>query len=195
MTADEDTEAESGSAQEAKTILPLSEEEEAYWKEYKESLQEMPVSEETPEALFRKLAEGDTMAQTELVQKFLPIAAELAVEMNCAEIHIADLIQESNVSLMTALSETGPEIKTEAWLKSVIRKGIRDAIEEQLQTNYGDDVLVQKVEKLEQAIRDLNEDEENPNAEKFTAAEISVILDIPLEELKATLRLTGDDKS
>lgn len=195
ITVTEDPDLEAEYPQEKKKVLLLSEEEQAWWTDYQESLQAMPLSEKTTGELFLQLAEGDPIAQTELVQHYLQKAGELAVEQNCEEIHISDLIQEANVSLMTALSEPEPALKTETWLLSAIRKGIRDAIEEQLRSKYGEDVLVEKVRKLEQAIRDLNEDEENPNAEKFTAAEISVILDIPLEELKATLRLTGDDKA
>ena len=71
---------------------------------------------------------GNFLAQAELSQKYLRAAAEMAVEMNCEEIFIADLIQEANISLLMALGEEGAARKDENWLLGRIRAGIRNAI-------------------------------------------------------------------
>ena len=111
------------------------------------------------------------MAQAELSQRYLRAAAEMAVEMNCEEIFLEDLVQEANISLLMALGEKEPAQKDETWLLGRIRAGIRHAIEEQTQRKF--------------------EDEESS---KFSVEELAIILDMDEEEIRDVLRLTGDDK-
>ena len=173
--------------------VPLTPEEEAYLKEYLEGLDEQEQGERSTAELFALLSQGDDLAQAELSQKYLRAAAEMAVEMNCEEIFIADLIQEANISLLMALGEEEPAQKDETWLLDRIRAGIRNAIEEQTQRKFEDDYLVAKVEKLESAVRELTEDEDDENS-KFSVEELAIILDMDEEEIRDVLRLTGDDK-
>ena len=188
-----ETETEGSDAQEEVRRVPLTQEEEAYLKEYLEGLEEQEQGERSAEELFELLSKGDALAQAELSQKYLHAAAEMAVEMNCEEIFIADLIQEANISLLMALGEEEPEEKDEKWLLGRIRCGIRHAIEEQTQRKFEDDYLVAKVEKLEAAVRELTEDEEDESS-KFSVEELAIILDMDEEEIRDVLRLTGDDK-
>ena len=181
-------ETEDTSEQEEKKV-PLTPEEEAYLKEYMEGLDEQAQGERSAEELFALLSRGDALAQAELSQKYLRSAAEMAVEMNCEEIFIADLIQEANISLLMALGEEEPAQKDEKWLLGRIRAGIRNAIEEQTQRKFE----VAKVEKLESAVRELTEDEDDENS-KFSIEELAIILDMDEEEIRDVLRLTGDDK-
>ena len=180
-------------SEEKEEKVPLTAEEEAYLKEYLEGLEEQEQGERSAEELFELLSKGDALAQAELSQKYLRAAAEMAVEMNCEEIFIADLIQEANISLLMALGEEEPEEKDEKWLLGRIRCGIRHAIEEQTQRKFEDDYLVAKVEKLEAAVRELTEDEEDESS-KFSVEELAIILDMDEEEIRDVLRLTGDDK-
>lgn len=173
--------------------VPLTPEEEEYLKEYLEGLEEQEQGERTPEELFELLSQGDDLAQAELSQKYLRTAANMAVEMNCAEIFIADLIQEANISLLMALGEEGSAQKDEPWLLGRIRAGIRNAIEEQTQRKFEDDYLVAKVEKLESAVRELTEDGDDESS-KFSIEELAIILDMDEDEIRDVLRLTGDDK-
>ena len=100
-------------SEEKEEKVPLTAEEEAYLKEYLEGLEEQEQGERSAEELFELLSKGDALAQAELSQKYLHAAAEMAVEMNCEEIFIADLIQEANISLLMALGEEEPEEKDE----------------------------------------------------------------------------------
>ena len=175
------------------TRVPLTPEEEAYLKEYLEGLDEQEQGERSPEELFELLSQGDAMAQAELSQRYLRAAAEMAVEMNCEEIFLEDLVQEANISLLMALGEEEPAQKDETWLLGRIRAGIRNAIEEQTQRKFEDDYLVAKVEKLEAAVRELTEDEDEESS-KFSVEELAIILDMDEEEIRDVLRLTGDDK-
>lgn len=171
---------------------PLTKEEEAYLKNYLEGLSEEEENEEA-EILFQRMADGDVLAQAQIARKYLPEAAHMAAKMNCRGIFLGDLIQEANVGLLTALEEEEPKCKSEAWLLGRIRFSIRHAIEEQEQQDFEDDYLVSKVEKLESAVKELTEDEEDGDL-KFSIDELAVILDMDAEEIRDVLRLTGDDK-
>ena len=98
-----------------------------------------------------------------------------------------------NAATSHFLGEEEPEEKDEKWLLGRIRCGIRHAIEEQTQRKFEDDYLVAKVEKLEAAVRELTEDEEDESS-KFSVEELAIILDMDEEEIRDVLRLTGDDK-
>ena len=141
--------------------------------------------------LERYLADGDAIAEAALTSIYLPVAANMAADMNCTEIQLADLIQEANVVLLTALSDPETERKDDAWLRLQLRKGIIAAIEEQTLLKFQDDCLVTKVEKLESAVKDLTDDD---GENRFTIDELAVILDMNVDEIRDILRLTGDDK-
>ena len=114
----------------------------------------------------------------------------MAVEMNIEEMQLADLIQEANLCLIQALGTAGNECRDEKWLLSEMRKGIQLVLEEQTQRKFEDDSLVARVEKLESAVRELNDGEDEKNA--FTIDELAIILDMKVDEIRDILRLTGD---
>ena len=174
-----------------KKKVPLTQEEETYLKEYTEALPEAG-DKEARAAMFRRLSEGDPDAVQTLAAWYLRVAADMAVEMNSEDIFLGDLIQEANVSLMQALGGAGEELRDETWLLGELRKGIQAVLDEQSQQKFSDDSLVAKVEKLENAVRDLSDDEDGKC--EFSVAELAVILDMDVEEIRNTLRLTGDDK-
>ena len=118
-------------------------------------------------SLFQAFAKGDTAAEGALTQFYMAQAAQMAAELNCEEIYLADLIQEANLALLAALKETEPQQK------------------------FRDDYLVSKVENLESAVKELTDDDDTP---KFTIDELAVILDMNVDEIRDVLRLTGDDK-
>lgn len=172
------------------TKTPLTAEEEAYLKAYMNEL--AGNGENAPaDGLFEALGRGDGETHEQLTQHYLPVAAEMAAEMNCEEIALADLIQEANLGLLMALSAAEPVVKNDVWVRMEIRKGIIRAIEEQTQRKFADDYLVAKVEKLESAVKELADDD---GETKFSVDELAVILDMEVDEIRNVLRLTGDDK-
>lgn len=193
VTKQEDAaETEENSREEEKgTREPLTEEEKEYLRDYLEGLSYNGTENKSAEELFQALGEGDALAGAELTQLYLPVAAQMAADMNCKEIHLADLIQEANVVLLTALEEPEPAVKDDTWMRLTLRKGIIAAIEEQLQQKFRDDCLVAKVEKLEAAVKDLTDED---GETRFTVDELAVILDMQVDEIRDILRLTGDDK-
>ena len=116
----------------------------------------------------------------------LRTAAEIAQEFNCEEIALADLVQEAALAAVTA-----PEDSSQSTLRKTIYDGICAAVNEQLGVMANDRGLVDRVEKLDRAIKDLTDEGETMPA--FSAAELAVILDTGLDELKSILRLTGDE--
>lgn len=171
--------------------IPLTAEEEEYLKNYMMSL---PKYEDFDlEGAFGALAEGSLDAVQTLSSYYMKKAADLAVEMNIEELFLADLIQEANLCLLQVLGNAAGEQKDEGWLMSELRKGLADVIEEQTQRKFEDDSLVARVEKLESAVRDLSDDEED-GKNAFSIDELAIILDMKVEEIRDTLRLTGDDK-
>ena len=175
------------------TSTPLTSEEEAYLKDYLAEVSNgKEVSPEMLHTLFENLADGDAIAEAALTSIYLPVAANMAADMNCTEIQLADLIQEANLCLIQALGTAGDECRDEKWLLSEMRKGIQLVLEEQTQRKFEDDSLVARVEKLEHAVRDLNDGEDEKNA--FTIDELAIILDMKVDEIRDILRLTGDDK-
>ena len=147
--------------------IPLTAEEEAYLKNY---LEELPVVDEVDaDSVFEALAAGDQRALQTLTSYYMKTAA--------------DMIQ--------ALGTAGDECRDEKWLLSEMRKGIQLVLEEQTQRKFEDDSLVARVEKLEHAVRDLNDGEDEKNA--FTIDELAIILDMKVDEIRDILRLTGDD--
>ena len=170
--------------------VPLTPEEEAYLNEYLENL---PVIADIDlDVLFEQLSKGEQSAVQTLASYYMKATAELAADMNAKEILLADLIQEANLSLIQALDNAGEELRDEEWLLAEVRKGILQVIEEQTQVKFADDSLVARVEKLESAVRELNDDEDDKNA--FSIDELAIILDMKVDEIRDILRLTGDDK-
>lgn len=83
------------------TSTPLTSEEEAYLKDYLAEVSNgKEVSPEMLHTLFENLADGDAIAEAALTSIYLPVAANMAADMNCTEIQLADLIQEANVVLL-----------------------------------------------------------------------------------------------
>ena len=182
---------ENGREENKGTRVPLTEEEKEYLRDYLEGISHEAGEHRPTEELFRALSKGDALAGAALTQIYLPVAARMAADMNCAEIHLADLIQEANVVLLTALEDSEPAVKDDTWLRLALRKGIISAIEEQLQQKFQDECLVAKVEKLEAAVKELTDDD---GETRFSVDELAVILDMKVDEIRDILRLTGDDK-
>lgn len=173
------------------TRAALTAEEQAYLSDYMESFSPEGLDPDDLASLFQAFAKGDTAAEGALTQFYMAQAAQMAAELNCEEIHLADLIQEANLALLASLKETDPQEKNDAWMRGRIRSGILHAIEEQTQQKFRDDYLVSKVENLEAAVKELTDDDD---ATKFTIDELAVILDMNVDEIRDVLRLTGDDK-
>ena len=103
---------------------------------------------------------------------------------------IGDLIQEGNMSLLLALAEEIPEEGKADWMEERLLAGMESWVKEQTEQKYRDESMVEKVRKLEAAIRELSDDEE----QKFSVEELAAYLDMDEEEIRAVLRLTSEGR-
>ncbi len=151
----------------------------------------VPLSAQEQEYLERYLSELKTQDEVDrkAILPYLIMAAEMAAEMHSDVIPLPDLIQEANIALLLALEEKNIEKTEESRIAGKIRMGIEEAIQRQAALKQTDNILVEKVSKLEKAVREAN----GEGGEMFSIAELAVLLDMDPEEIKAILRLTGDE--
>lgn len=171
--------------------IPLAPEEKSYFEEYLKSLPpDMDPGE--AETLFDLLSVGDQGAFEKLSSGYLRRAAQLAVDLRSEEVLLADLIQEANLSLVQILSSAGDQKRDEKWLMDGVRAGISEYLSSLKLQKTEDDSLVARVERLDRAVRELSDDEEGEGS-AFSVNELAIILDMNVEEIRDTLRLTGEE--
>ena len=134
--------------------------------------------------------EGSFREKQAFVNYYLPKAAGIAASMNCEEISFSDLLQEACLALMDAAEELAEFSVEEEVVEKRIRQGIREAITRQLDQNDQDSQLIGKVQSLDEKIRELAE--EDDGTVHFTMDELSVILDMSADEIRAVMKLIGD---
>ena len=172
------------------TQLVLTEDEEAYLKEYQEDLKAFKVvAEQEREVLFEKMIKGDSHAKNRIVEIYLPNVIEIAKEMYYPDIFLGDLIQEGNVGLIL-----GAELVTDAetahqTITEQIRQSIQLLIEEHTELSNRDKKMVEKVAMLDESIKTLTEE----LGRKVTIDELAVYMGMTEDEIEDILKLTGED--
>lgn len=170
---------------------PLSLEEERYLAEYEQSLEGLrPADDGELSGLYLAMDNGDGQAAERLVELLLPKVIEICKNLHQADYFLGDMIQEGNLALMAALQEWNPQGDTEEWIEKRVKQGLLKSMKEKEQQNYQDEILVEKVRKLEGAVRELSEEGER----KFSLEELALLLDMDVDEIRDVLRLTGDDQ-
>lgn len=174
----------------SRATAPMSAEEEAFIKKY---AQDMLTAKQLPqrevEEIFKMLWNGDETAKEKLIEQYLPKVVEIVREIHQADYFAGDLIQEGSLALVAALSEMEQTEEPDKKLCEAIKEGIYVSMEENERSKWEDDLLINRVEKLESAVRELSE-----TGEKYSVEELSAFLDMSVEEIRDILRLTGDDK-
>lgn len=175
---------------ENKEADPLSTEEEEYLKAYMDGVNPGHVSEEEREILFRSAAEGIIEAKQRLIELYLPEVVQIVRKMHRKEIFAGDMLQEGNIGLLSALEALETAENPHEWILRSVREAVSQSVRLQQEQSWEDDLLINKVEKLEAAVKDLTDGSED----KFSVEELSAFLDMSVEEIRDVLRLTGDDK-
>ena len=93
-----------------------------------------------------------------------------------------------NMALLSVKVADIPEEQADHWMKDQICAGMNNWVEEQTEQKFQDDYLVEKVRKLEAAIREIAGEEE----QKFSVEELSAYLDMDEEEIRSVLSLTSE---
>lgn len=151
---------------------------------------EKEVFEDENELLSRAI-EGDKEARERLIESYLPMICEMASEYEGDELPAEDLIQEGNLGLLTAMQALA-QFSSPAACRAHILNSISQAMEQAIRTGEDErkmgDGVVSRVNHLNEAVQNLERDLEH----KVSAEELSVYLEMPLEEIRDLLRMSGD---
>ena len=159
---------------------------------YLEELEELgQESFEDEHELIERAIAGDAAAKNRLIEGYLPLICEMASEYEGTELPVEALIQEGNLGLLMAM-ETLDAFSNAAACRAHILNGINKAMEEAISGTQdlkkNNDGIVNRVNHLNEAVQNLERDLEH----KVSAQELSAYLDMPLEEIKDLLRMSGD---
>lgn len=141
--------------------------------------------------LLELAAKGDENARGRLIEEYLPRICEMASDYEGDELPSEDLIQEGNLGLLMAM-ESLHEFDSPAACRAHILNSINQAMEQAIQNSRDErkmgEGIVSRVNHLNEAVQNLEQDLEH----KVSAEELSAYLEMPLEEIRDILRMSGD---
>ena len=172
------------------TQLVLTEDEEAYLKEYQEDLKAFKaITKEERNELFEKMIKGDSHAKNRIVEIYLQNVIEIAKEMYHPEIFLGDLIQEGNVGLILGAELVTDTETAHQTITEQISQSIQMLIEEHTELSNRDKKMVEKVAMLDESIQTLTEE----LGRKVTIDELAVYMGMTEDEIDDILKLTGEE--
>ena len=146
---------------------------------------------EDEQRLMRQAMQGDEAARLRLIESYLPMICEMAGGYEGTEVSAEDLIQEGNLGLLTAMesiSKCESPAACRAHIINSINVAMEAAIGSSRELRRMDEGIVSRVNHLNEAVRNLERDLEH----KVSAEELSAYLEMPLEEIRDILRMSGD---
>lgn len=174
----------------SKEPVNYTEEEKRYLRNYREELSAIAsVGEEELEKILVQAKKGDSLSKSKAIEQYLPRVIEIAEEMYRPDIFLGDMVQEGNVGLVLAMDMLDEYTDMEEQIESEVRASIQAMIEEQEDVKQRDRKMVEKVNNLDQGIKELSDDK----GSKVTLDELSEYLDMPEEEIVDILKLAGED--
>lgn len=176
-------------AVEKKEKVQLTAAEETYLNEYQTDMSYIkPEKAGEKEKLFALAENGDALAKARLIELYMPVVVEIALEMNTPDIYLGDLVQEGNVSLMLALEMISAQ-NADAVLRDEIRSGMQALIAEQTDAKKRDDILVEKVNNLDETIQTMKKD----YGREITIDELAEHMKISEKEILDLIKLAGEE--
>lgn len=142
--------------------------------------------------LFHLAASGDKLAASRLVELYLPMVCELAGDYDGEDYPVEDLIQEGNVGLLLAVEKLEARESLAAYqvqLMNAVNQYMQDVLQEQKDIREMGEGIAQRVNHLNEAIHNLEEDLEH----KVSVEELSAYLEMPAEEIRDILKMAGDE--
>lgn len=171
----------------------LTEEEKIFLAQYREELSCLEfLDEEALEELCWEVEESaDDGVRARLTEQLLPVVLEIAQSFTGRGLPLGDLVQEGNVGLLLALETLGlrdGETTALSYLRQEIESAVVQALEEQQTEKQAGDLLAGRLNELRDGIKKLTDELER----KVSIEELSVFLDMPVEEIEDLLKIAGE---
>ena len=168
----------------------FTEEEKEYLREYERDLAALRRAEkEELLELFARAAKKEEAAKQRLTESYLPVVVEIAKTQRHPEIFLGDIIQEGNLSLITAIEMLDTADHGDEFLRREILQGIQALQETLEEEKKRDHRMVEKVSELDESITKLTEE----MGRKITIEELSMFMDLPVDEIVSVMQLAGED--
>lgn len=179
--------------EEAEEEAELTPEEQSFLEQYQKEMEYLTfLEEEGLLELCREAEEtGDGGAKARLTEQLLPEVLKTARSFAGRGLPFGDLVQEGNIGLMLAMETLGlrPEGMTALdYLKEEIRTAVSQALEDQQVEQQAGDLLAERLNHLSDGIRKLSDELER----KVSLEELSMFMDMPVEEIEDLLKLAGE---
>lgn len=172
---------------------PYTEEEKAFLEQYRK---DMRLLRKQPEDLLASLAagasDGDEQAKKLLTEHCMDRVLPMAEEYAHRGLLLPDLVQEGSLGLLVGVDTLGLKEEAQSWeayLEHEIRRAIRTALDEQAGSDSTGEQITEKLNRLADSITELTED----MGRQITPEELSMYLDMPLEEIEGLLRVAGEN--
>lgn len=173
--------------------IPYTEEEQEFLKQYRRDIKyARKQPEEKMQELFSQALDGEQQAKHLLTEHYMEQVLEIAEEYAHQGLLIQDLVQEGNLGLMIGVDTLGLMEEGFTWeshLENEIHRAIRMALDEQDGARSTGEQVTEKLNKLADSITELTED----LGRQVTPDELSVYLDMSLEEIEDLLRIAGEN--
>lgn len=146
---------------------------------------------EDEHALLGRVMRGDEAAKARLIESYLPLICEAAGNFENEEVLLEDLIQEGNLGLLEALGsleQFDSPAACSAHILNTINEAMARTVTSSREKREADGHIVSRVNHLNEAVKNLERDLEH----KVSAEELSAYLEMPLQEIRDILRMSGD---
>lgn len=171
----------------------LSDEERNYLQDYLDELEALPqVSEGEKEAITISAMAGDISAQNRLTEIYLPDVVEIAKIYTGQGVLLEDLIGEGNVALAMGTTMLGC-LEKPAEAQGMLAKMIMDAMEDYIAENASNEKadlkVVQKVNKVMEAAKELAEEFRR----KVTVEELAAETKMSQSAIREAIKFSGNN--
>ena len=170
----------------------LTPEEQEFLDQYRKELEYIvSLEEEELLELCRAAEEGDGGAKARLTEQLLPEVIQAARGLAGQGLPLGDLVQEGNIGLMLAMETLGLREEGQTpldYLKQEIRTAVLQALEEQQTERQAGSLLAERLNHLRDGIKKLSDELER----KVSLEELSMFMDMPVEEIEDLLKLAGE---
>lgn len=169
-----------------------TEEEQTFLNQYRKDMKAVRKQpEDSLSELFEKASDGEEKAKRILTEHYMDRVLSIAEEYAHRGLLLQDLVQEGNLGLMIGIGTLGLMEEGLSWethLEKEIRRAIRAALDEQEDSRSTGEQVTEKLNRLADAITELTEE----LGRQAAPEEVSLYLDMPMEELEDLLRIAGE---